>query len=128
MNKKQIAILWLFAFVLPYPQLFAAEKAEIDIQQQVRILTKELKCIVCEGQSVFDSQAEFAVDIRKQVRQHLEAGKSHQEIKQVLAKEYGDSILYTPKVNPLTWLLWGFPILLLCFILGITLLGRYRRF
>lgn len=76
-------------------------------------LTHEIRCVVCQNQSIAESNAPLANDLRRKVHEQLSQGKSEREIKQYLVERYGDSILFSPPFNAKTALLWLFPFLLL---------------
>src|SRR5688500_2223497 len=105
------AILTLFGF-----QALAIDKAPAfeDPVQQARYerLTRELRCLQCRSETIADSNAQLAVDLRRQLRELIAAGKSDQEILQYMTDRYGDYVLYKPPVVPRTWLLWAAPALL----------------
>ena len=110
----------LFAIVaaLLFMQLaFAIDNAPAftDPVQQERYerVIRELRCLVCRSETIADSNATLASDLRRQVREMMAAGKSDEEIFQHMVDRYGDYVLYKPPMTPRTWLLWGAPILLL---------------
>lgn len=76
-------------------------------------LTHEIRCVVCQNQSIADSGAPLAKDMRRKVYEELHAGKSEGEIKRYLVERYGDSILFSPPMNTKTAALWVAPFLLL---------------
>lgn len=86
-----------------------------DPAQQARYerVIRELRCLVCRSETIADSNATLAADLRRQVREMMTAGKSDQEIFQHMVDRYGDYVLYKPPLAARTWLLWGAPILLL---------------
>ncbi len=89
-------------------------------------LMHTLRCIVCQGQSIADSDAEMAGDMRALVRQRIEAGEEPEAIRQWLIDRYGNWVSYAPPVEPVTWPLWAAPILLLG--MGFFLArGRFRK-
>ena len=101
---------------LPDPRQEAAAKA----------LMEELRCLVCQGQSIADSDAELAGDMRAMVRQRIAAGEKPGDVRDWLIDRYGDWVSYRPPVEPLTWPLWAAPIALLA--VGTLLLRkRFRR-
>ena len=85
-----------------------------DPAQQARYerVIRELRCLVCRSETIADSNATLAADLRRQVREMMAAGKSDEEIFQHMVDRYGDYVLYKPPVTARTWLLWGAPILL----------------
>jgi cytochrome c-type biogenesis protein CcmH len=76
-------------------------------------LIRELRCLQCRSETLADSNASLAADLRRQVREMMAAGKSDQEIFDFMVERYGDYVLYKPPLVPRTWLLWGAPLLLL---------------
>jgi cytochrome c-type biogenesis protein CcmH len=76
-------------------------------------LIRELRCLQCRSETLADSNASLAADLRRQVREMMAAGKSDQEIFEFMVERYGDYVLYKPPLVPRTWLLWGAPLLLL---------------
>lgn len=89
-------------------------------------LAEELRCLVCQNQTLADSQAGLAEDLRRQVRDLIAEGKSNEEIKDYLVQRYGDFVLYRPRVKTVTYLLWFGPFALLL-VGGIAWLVVQRR-
>ena len=89
-------------------------------------ISQELRCLVCQNESLASSRAELADDLRREVRDLIRANKSDQEIKDFLVSRYGDFVLYRPEVKPLTWVLWFGPFVVLL-IAGIFLLAYLRQ-
>ena len=83
------------------------------IDERVKKLTLELRCMTCQNQSVYDSDAEFSNDIKKIVKQKLQEGESEKDIKKFLAERYGEYILFRPLMNYNNIFLWSFPFILL---------------
>ncbi len=83
------------------------------VEQRLVIIAEELRCLVCQNESLAGSRADLANDLRREVRTLIKAGKSDAEIKEFLVSRYGDFVLYRPPVKPTTWLLWFGPLLLL---------------
>lgn len=88
-----------------------APDAALDLR--IKKLETELRCLVCQNQTLADSNADLADDLRREVRDLARAGKSDDEIKAYLVARYGDFVLYNPPVKSTTWLLWGGPFALL---------------
>ena len=88
-----------------------------DVAEETRFhaLTAELRCVMCQNQSLADSNAQIAQDMRREVLALMRQGKSDAEVKQFLVDRYGEFVLYRPEVDPHTWLLWFGP--------GLVLLG-----
>jgi len=104
-----------------YKQL-ADPKAEAE----ATALMETLRCIVCQGQSIADSDAELAGDMRAMVRRRIEAGEKPDEIRAWLVERYGNWVSYDPPLEPVTWPLWAAPVLMVA--LGVYLArSRFRR-
>ena len=89
------------------------------------VLTEELRCLVCQNQTIGDSNAELAVDLRNQVRDMLVAGRSDDEIREYMTERYGDFVLYKPPLRPRTIALWFAPAIGL--LLGALVVWRVVR-
>lgn len=94
--------------------------ANPDLEKRVNAVTEELRCLVCQNQTIADSHAELAIDLKNQVREKLAAGMSEKDIIDYMVQRYGDFVLYRPPVKTTTWLLWFGPFLLL--VGGVALL------
>ena len=106
------------AFVLVASLAFAGKmdpptQTEDALDARLKQLETELRCLVCQNQTLADSNADLAEDLRREVRALAVAGKSDDEIRSYLVARYGDFVLYDPPVKPLTWLLWFGPFALL---------------
>jgi cytochrome c-type biogenesis protein CcmH len=95
------------------------------IEQRLASLSKELRCLQCQNQTLADSPAGLAADLRREIRLQMKAGKSDQEIIAFLTQRYGDFILYKPRVTFTTYLLWFGPFVLL--LGGLYVLFTYIR-
>jgi cytochrome c-type biogenesis protein CcmH len=114
---------WLLALLLAFAPLAAMAQAVVDpapLQFQDRAeetrfhaLVSELRCVMCQNQSLADSNAQIAHDLRREVLQLMRQGKSDEQVKQFLVARYGEFVLYQPRVESKTWLLWFGPALLL---------------
>jgi cytochrome c-type biogenesis protein CcmH len=109
--------LYLAAPSLPAPALAATNPDEMlkdpALEHRARDLSKQLRCLVCQNQSIDDSDADLARDLRRVVREQLVAGRSDREIIDYLTARYGDFVLLKPPVEPATWGLWFGPALVL---------------
>lgn len=104
----------------------AAPLAEDPVVEQRLIkIAEELRCLVCQNESLAGSRAELAEDLRREVRLLIKQGKTDADIKDFLVSRYGDFVLYRPPVKPTTWLLWVGPFVFL--IAGIAVLVTYLR-
>ena len=88
-------------------------KAEPDETTRIRLLEEKLRCLVCQNQSLADSNAELAGDLRREVREQVQAGRSDEQIVGYLVQRYGDFVLYEPPFKATTVLLWLGPFVLL---------------
>ena len=87
---------------------------------------KNLRCLVCQGQSIADSNSDFALTLKMVVKDLIDQGKTEKEIYSFLSDKYGDWILYKPKINPGNFLLWGIPYLVL-FVGGLIIVFYIRK-
>jgi len=97
-----------------------------EIEARVMAIAVELRCLVCQNQTIADSHADLAVDLRRQIREMLERGQSEDQVRNYMTERYGDFVLYKPPFKPTTALLWAGPALLLVAALG-TLFVILRR-
>ena len=96
------------------------------LEKRVMAISEELRCLVCQNQTIADSHAELAIDLRNQVREMLKKGLSEKEIRTYMVERYGDFVLYRPPVKASTWVLWLGPFLLL--VVGLAfLLFKFRQ-
>lgn len=94
-----------------------------ELEKRVMNLSQELRCLVCQNETLADSRADLADDLRREIREQMKAGKSDKEIVAFLTARYGDFVLYRPPVRPMTYLLWFGPFVLMVF--GLGMLYRY---
>jgi len=83
--------------------------ADPALDEHVKRLTEELRCVVCQNQTIADSNAQLALDLKEQVREQLARGASDHEVIDYMVQRYGDFVLYRPPLKPTTWLLWFGP-------------------
>lgn len=76
-------------------------------------ISEELRCLVCQNESLAGSRADLALDLKREIRTMIKQGQTDQEIRDFLVNRYGDFVLYRPPVKPTTWLLWGGPFVLM---------------
>ena len=95
------------------------------LEKRLNNLSKELRCLVCQNETLADSQADLAEDLRQEIREQMQAGKSDPEIINFLTQRYGQFILYRPQVTPTTYLLWFGPFVLL--LAGLVILFKYIK-
>jgi cytochrome c-type biogenesis protein CcmH len=97
------------------------------LQARYTALTHELRCLVCQDETVADSNADLAADFRRQIHEMVAAGKTDAEIKAYMVERYGDFVLYKPPVQSSTALLWIGPFILLLLALGVVVMVVRRR-
>ena len=112
---KFLPIIFLYFFLFPS---FSNEK---NSQLENKIF-KNLRCIICQGQSIYDSQSDFAESMKLVVKQKLDSGMSEEEIYIFFKDQYGEWISYDPEFNAKTYFLWGLPVLI--FLLGGAIILR----
>ena len=120
---------YLFLFVILLAGLAPADGAvseDAALEQRVQHISEELRCLVCQNQSLADSHADLAIDLKNQVREKLKQGASEKDVIAFMTERYGDFVLYRPPLKGTTLLLWFGPGLLLVAGL-IALFMRLRR-
>ena len=125
---KKSALLMLFALGLSC-SLLANEPlvfTDIDQERRFRDLTSELRCLVCQNQTLSDSDAPLAQDLRREIFDMMIAGRNDSEIKEFMVTRYGDFVLYRPPVQSNTIVLWAMPFLLLL-IGGVVVVRAVRK-
>lgn len=129
MRRPVFLLLLCLVFLAFSGRLLAQEAKPLaedpELEKRVMNLSKELRCLVCQNETLADSRADLAVDLRNEVREQMKAGKSDKEIIAFLTARYGDFVLYRPPVRPTTYLLWFGPFLLL--VIGMVILYKYVR-
>jgi len=128
---RVLAILALALVTVTGPAL-AVEPAEMfdDPQREKRAqqLFQQLRCVVCQNQSIYESNADVAADMREVIRAKIEAGATNAEIKAYLTERYGDFVLLEPPMKPATYALWFGPaVVVVLGALGIAVYFRRRR-
>lgn len=124
----RVLLLSLLFFCLPAVAIDSGAAFEDPkLQARYENLIEQLRCMVCMNQSIADSNADLAADLRDEVRTLLREGKSDAEIIGYMTDRYGDFVLYKPPVQPNTWLLWGGPFLLLLLALVSLYVALRRR-
>ena len=111
-------ILLVFFLILSLQKLLIANNNSILVDK----ISKNLRCLICQGQSVYDSQSDFALSMKKLIKNKLEDGKSEKQIYEYLKNKYGEWIVYDPEFNKKNLMLWVFPLIL--FIFGGLLIYR----
>lgn len=132
MKRLLIALLMLFAVPLAAQDLLPpapyAYKQLPDAKQEAKAqaLMETLRCLKCQSQSIADSDAPMAGDMRHQVRTRIAAGEDPEAIRQWLIERYGDYVSYTPQMKPITWPLFAAPLAILL-MAALLLRNRFRR-
>ena len=108
-------ILKFFLFFIIFLSFFEISSAENN-NELVNKISKNIRCLICQGQSIYDSQSDFAVSVKLFIRKKIEAGLNEDEIYTILKNKYGEWITYNPEFNKKTFILWILPILL--FLIG----------
>lgn len=129
--RRLIASLAIFiALAVPaFALVDPAERLADPVQEErARAISKNLRCMVCQNQSIDDSDAELAGDLRAVVRDRIQAGDTDEEVYDYVVARYGDFVLMTPRFGPSTWLLWLGPAIVLLIGGGVVLfvIRRHR--
>jgi cytochrome c-type biogenesis protein CcmH len=128
MLTRAIAILGLCLTALTGPALAIEPSAMFDDpqkEQRARQLFEELRCVVCQNQSIYESNADVAADMREVIRNKINAGATNAEIRSYLTERYGDFVLLKPPMKPMTYALWFGPAVVVA--LGALGIGVYFR-
>jgi cytochrome c-type biogenesis protein CcmH len=126
MKQVVAQLLLLCSLLLPVAAQEAKPLADDpELEKRLMNLAKELRCLVCQNETLADSQADLAQDLRAQIREQMRAGKSDKEIVSYLTDRYGQFVLYRPPVTPVTYLLWFGPFVFL--LGGLAILFRYVK-
>ena len=116
--KKIFFYILTFNFLLSFQNLSLAN----NLSDEINRISKNLRCLICQGQSVYDSQSDFADSIKFLIEKKLNDGKSEKEIYTYLKEKYGEWIIYEPEISKKTYLLWSIPLIL--FVFGGLLIFR----
>ena len=111
-------ILLISFFILSFQKFSIAN----NISSEVDKISKNLRCLICQGQSVYDSQSDFALSMKILISKKIKEGKSEKQIYEYLKNQYGEWIVYDPEFNRKNLILWVFPLIL--FIFGGLLIYR----
>ena len=125
MKRLLASILLVLACGVTWAKEAAPLAEDPVVEKRLIVISEEMRCLVCQNESLAGSRADLAQDLRRELRELIRAGKTDAEIKEFMVSRYGDFVLYRPQVKPTTWLLWGGPFLLL--IAGIVALIVYLR-
>jgi cytochrome c-type biogenesis protein CcmH len=97
------------------------------LQHRYEVINRELRCLVCQNQTIADSNATLAQDLRREVREMIAAGKTDDEIRDFMIERYGDFVLYRPRMTAQNFLLWAAPVLLLLIAAAVLVRVIRRR-
>ena len=111
MRELALALLVLAA-TLAFGQADEVARPDLKVEGRLKSLGEELRCLVCQNQTIADSNAPLALDLRNQIRAQIAEGKSDTEIRDYLVQRYGDFVLYRPPLKAATLLLWLGPFVL----------------
>jgi cytochrome c-type biogenesis protein CcmH len=122
----------LAAFLLAIAGVAFGQSSEVAtpdpiVEQRLKVLAEELRCLVCQNQTIADSNAPLAVDLRNQIRTQVAQGRSDDEIRAYMVDRYGDFVLYRPPMRATTVLLWAGPFVFIALGIGIFLRVVRRR-
>lgn len=121
MRKLLLGLMLVLVAMLAHAKVAPNVAADPALEKHVLAITQVLRCLVCQNQTIADSHADLAIDLRNEVREKLVQGMSDQAVIDFMVQRYGDFVLYRPPVKATTWLLWFGPFLLL--IGGLAFLG-----
>lgn len=140
MTRPLTTCVWLLVALLSYSALplqaevfdqagiiRPTEFSDPELEERYRRLGQELRCPKCQNQSVGDSDSPIALDLRREIRTMLEQGMTDNQIKDFLQQRYGDYILYQPRLQGSTMLLWGLPVAMLVLGLSVILIIARRQ-
>ena len=126
------SLLWraCLLMILALPA-FAKDAAPVAanpaIEARMMVIAEELRCLVCQNQTIADSHADLAIDLRQQIREMIERGMSDEQIRSYMTDRYGDFVLYKPPFKATTALLWAGPAMLLSGALLALFIVLFRR-
>ena len=106
-----IKTIFIIFFLIGFPQLKSDEKNK-ELNNKI---LKNIRCLICQGQSVYDSESDFASSIKVIVDNKITAGSSEEQIYKYLREKYGDWVIYEPKLSKNTYILWLLPLLIFLF-------------
>ena len=123
------SLFFLFAATLCFSLSVAKDAAPLAedpvLEQRLISISEEMRCLVCQNESLAGSRSDLANDLRREIRTLIQEGKSDDQIRTFMVERYGDFVLYRPPVKPITWLLWIGPFVIL--VIGIVGLLSYLR-
>ena len=134
---SSVALVFASMFTLVLTACLAAAPARANeaapladdpaVEARLLVIAEEVRCLVCQNESLAGSRADLAQDLRREIRSLIKQGKTDKEVMDFLVSRYGDYVRYRPPVKPTTWLLWGGPFVLLAAGLAALVLFVRRR-
>ncbi len=130
LDKMTALVLLMLCLALMMPTISWSKEAiplaeDPEVEARMLELTENLRCLVCQNETIAGSRADFSNDIRREIREQIKANKSDQEIFDFMVERYGDFVLYDPPVKPTTLFLWFGPLAI--FVIGMIALILYLR-
>ncbi len=130
LDKMTALVLLMLCLALMMPTISWSKEAipiaeDPEVEARMLELTENLRCLVCQNETIAGSRADFSNDIRREIREQIKANKSDQEILDFMVERYGDFVLYDPPVKPTTLFLWFGPLAI--FVIGMIALILYLR-
>jgi len=120
MNKLKLILIIIFYFFI------SLSNSQSSSDELTNKISKNIRCLICQGQSVYDSQSEFAISMKLLIKKKIDEGASQDEIYEYLKNRYGDWIVYDPEFNKNTFFLWAIPIFV--FVIGGWVIFRKIKF
>ncbi|MBS0485662.1 MAG: cytochrome c-type biogenesis protein CcmH [Proteobacteria bacterium] len=128
---RAVALVLLLSLLIPmtgWSKEAVPVAEDPEVEKRMLTLTENLRCLVCQNETIADSRADFSNDIRREIREQIKANKTDPEIIQFLVDRYGDFVLYNPPMKATTILLWFGPAALLLFgLISLVMYLRRRR-
>ena len=114
LNRFSIKIIFILIFLSLLTNLLAT-KSYANIEADLKKITSKLRCMTCQNQTIYDSDADFSLDIKKIIKEKLQNGETEGEIVHFLIQRYGEYIIFEPQMNKQNLFLWYFPFIILAF-------------
>tara|TARA_Y100000590_G_scaffold261445_1_gene293508 strand:- start:96 stop:494 length:399 start_codon:yes stop_codon:yes gene_type:complete len=108
--NNKIKLIVLFSIIFKSSIVFSDQ----NIEKEFKDITSKLRCMTCQNQTIYDSEADFSINIKKIIRQKLNNGENENKIIQFIEERYGEYILFEPKFDKKNIFLWTFPFIILC--------------
>ena len=121
-KKTLLILVFIIVCLLPVTALDTTDFKDANLQKRYQTLTNELRCLVCQNETIAGSSSELAQDLRKQVAEQLRVGQSDDQIRSYMTERYGEFILYRPSHDGKTKILWLAPVVFLLFLAFIFIL------